>query len=89
VGTAKANAGLTPAGKALLVDANRILEDCDASISKAQRISRGEIGELSIGYMSPLTHDFLGKASPGPRATLLHASDKELGVLVASKHRVW
>src|SRR5690349_2625054 len=44
---------LTPAGKAFLVD---------ASIKKAQRISRGEIGELAIGYMSALTHDFLGKA---------------------------
>src|SRR5258705_4726162 len=53
---------LTPAGKAFLVDARRILEDCDASIKKAQRISRGEIGELAIGYMSALTHDFLGKA---------------------------
>src|SRR5271170_2623424 len=53
---------LTPAGKAFLVDARRILEDCDASIKKAQRISRGEIGELAIGYMSALTHDFMGKA---------------------------
>jgi DNA-binding transcriptional LysR family regulator len=42
---------LTPAGKAFLVDARRILEDCDASIKKAQRISRGEIGELAIGYI--------------------------------------
>jgi len=32
---------LTPAGKAFLVDTRRILEDCDASIRKAQRISRG------------------------------------------------
>jgi DNA-binding transcriptional LysR family regulator len=53
---------LTPAGKSFLIDARRILEDCDASIRKAQRISRGEIGELAIGYMSALTHDFLGKA---------------------------
>src|ERR1700739_3320774 len=53
---------LTPAGKAFLVDARRILEDCEASIKKAQRISRGEIGELAIGYMSALTHDFLAKA---------------------------
>src|SRR4029077_8433717 len=55
---------LTPAGKSFLVDARRILEDCDASIIKAQRISRGEIGELAIGYISALTHDFLGKALP-------------------------
>ena len=53
---------LTPAGKSFLIDARRILEDCEASIRKAQRISRGEIGELAIGYMSALTHDFLGKA---------------------------
>jgi DNA-binding transcriptional LysR family regulator len=53
---------LTPAGKSFLIDARRILEDCDASIRKAQRISRGDIGELAIGYMSALTHDFLGKA---------------------------
>jgi DNA-binding transcriptional LysR family regulator len=36
---------LTPAGKSFLIDARRILEDCEASIRKAQRISRGEIGE--------------------------------------------
>jgi DNA-binding transcriptional LysR family regulator len=53
---------LTPAGKAFLVDARRILEDCVASVKKAQRISRGEIGELAVGYMSALTHDFLGEA---------------------------
>jgi len=33
---------LTPAGKSFLIDARRILEDCEASIRKAQRISRGE-----------------------------------------------
>jgi DNA-binding transcriptional LysR family regulator len=53
---------LTPAGKAFLVDARRILEDCEASIKKAKRISRGEIGELAIRYMSALTHEFLGKS---------------------------
>jgi DNA-binding transcriptional LysR family regulator len=53
---------LTPAGKAFLIDARRILEDCEVSIRKAQRISRGEIGELAVGYMSAMTHDFMGKA---------------------------
>jgi DNA-binding transcriptional LysR family regulator len=57
-----AKVALTPAGKSFLIDARRILEDCEASIRKAQRISRGEIGELAIGYMSAMTHDFLGKA---------------------------
>src|ERR1700682_2707143 len=31
---------LTPAGKSFLIDARQILEDCEASIRKAQRISR-------------------------------------------------
>ena len=53
---------LTAAGKSFLVDARRILDDCDVSVKKAQRISRGEIGELAVGYMSALTHDFMGKA---------------------------
>src|ERR1700724_4618586 len=53
---------LTPAGKSLLTHARRILEDCEASTIKAQRISRGEVGELAVGYMSALTHEFLGKA---------------------------
>ena len=53
---------LTAAGRSFLIDARRILEDCEASIRKAGRISRGEIGELAIGYISALTHDFLGKA---------------------------
>jgi hypothetical protein len=48
--------------KSFLIGARRILEDCEASIRKAQRISHGEIGELAIGYISALTHDFLGKA---------------------------
>jgi DNA-binding transcriptional LysR family regulator len=56
---------LSPAGKSFLVDARRILEDCEASVRKAQRISRGEIGELAIGYMSALTHEFLGKSTRG------------------------
>jgi DNA-binding transcriptional LysR family regulator len=53
---------LTPAGKTFLLDARRILQDCEVSVRKAQRISRGEIGELAIGYMSALTHEFLSKA---------------------------
>jgi DNA-binding transcriptional LysR family regulator len=53
---------LTPAGKSFLIDARSILEDRETSFRKAQRISRGEVGELAIGYISALTHEFLGKA---------------------------
>ena len=37
---------LTAGDKAFLGDARHILETCDASIKKAQRISRGEMGNL-------------------------------------------
>jgi DNA-binding transcriptional LysR family regulator len=63
---------LTAAGKAFLIDARGILEACDQATKKAQRISRGELGELTVGHMAALTHDFLGqtlerwqKVSPG------------------------
>ena len=48
----------TPAGKSFLIDARRILEDCEASIRKTQRISRGEIGELAIGYVCVVARFF-------------------------------
>ena len=60
---------LTPEGKSFLIDARRILEDCEVSIRKAQRISRGEIGEMAIGYMAALTHEFLGRALEVSRLT--------------------
>lgn len=63
---------LTAAGKAFLIDAHGILEACDLAVKKAQRINRGELGELTVGHVSALTHDFLGqtlerwqKVSPG------------------------
>ena len=53
---------LTAAGKAFLIDARQILEACDLAVKKAQRINRGELGELTVGHMAALTHDFLGEA---------------------------
>src|SRR5258708_4532378 len=53
---------LTAAGKAFLIDARGILEACDLAVKKAQRINRGEFGELTVGHMAALTHDFLGQA---------------------------
>src|SRR5260221_11206492 len=52
---------LTEAGKAVLIDAREILRACDQAMKKAQRISRGELGKLTVGHMAALTHDFLGQ----------------------------
>ena len=53
---------LTLAGKAFLIDARAILEACDQAVKKAQRINRGELGELKVGHVPALTHEFLGQA---------------------------
>src|SRR5260370_22168283 len=52
---------LTAAGKAFLIDARGILEACDQAMKKAQRISSGELGELTVGHMAALTHHCLGQ----------------------------
>jgi DNA-binding transcriptional LysR family regulator len=60
---------LTAAGRAFLLDAKGILEASEAAVKKAQRISRGEIGALTVGYLPALTHDFLGSALERWRST--------------------
>jgi len=53
---------LTAAGRVFLLDAKFILQTSEEAIKKAQRISRGEIGELVVGYLPAFTQDFLGSA---------------------------
>lgn len=43
---------LTEAGKAFFSDTKRLLDDLDRSVSKAQRIERGEQGSVTIGFTS-------------------------------------
>jgi DNA-binding transcriptional LysR family regulator len=38
------------------------LDACDEAVKKAQRIGRGELGQLTVGHMAALTYDFLGQA---------------------------
>src|ERR1700678_1690258 len=52
---------LTAAGKAFLIDARQILEACDQAVKKAQRISRGELGELTVGHRGALPHASRGR----------------------------
>jgi DNA-binding transcriptional LysR family regulator len=53
---------LTPAGRVFLLDAKFILQASEEAVKKAQRISRGEVGELVVGYLPAFTQDFLGSA---------------------------
>jgi DNA-binding transcriptional LysR family regulator len=47
---------LTPAGVSFLEDSRRLLGDAESSARNAMRISRGEAGQLSIGFVASLGH---------------------------------
>ncbi|GAA4334458.1 LysR substrate-binding domain-containing protein [Variovorax defluvii] len=71
---------LTEAGKQLLIDANRLLDDTAAAKERAQRTGRGEIGHLSIALpvmqtLGPLIAEVLRsyrREVPGVSITLSH-----------------
>lgn len=78
---------LTEVGKQLLVDANRLLGDAAATVERAQRVGRGEIGHLSIALpvmltLRPLLTEVLRifrHEAPGVSLTLSHLlSDTQL-----------
>jgi len=72
---------LTKAGEVFLREARQILERAADAVLAAQRASRGEAGELALGFVSvadynvlpPLLHDFRARA-PGVRLTLREAT---------------
>lgn len=49
---------LTPAGLRFLEDSRRLLRDADTSVRNTRRVSRGEEGQLSIGFVASLGHGF-------------------------------
>lgn len=50
---------LTPAGRRFLEDCRKLLRDASESARTARRISRGEAGQLSIGFVASLGHGLL------------------------------
>ncbi len=50
---------LTPAGTRFLDDSKRVLREAEESVRTAQRVARGETGELSIGFVASLGHGLL------------------------------
>ena len=50
---------LTPAGRAFLADARRILALVDNAASAAQRISKGEAGLIKLGFTAATSYSFL------------------------------
>lgn len=50
---------LTPAGRAFLADARRILSFAETAASTAQRISKGESGLVKLGFTAASSYSFL------------------------------
>jgi LysR family transcriptional regulator, benzoate and cis,cis-muconate-responsive activator of ben and cat genes len=50
---------LTQEGESFLLDARRLLAECAQSVQAVQRLSRGESGQLNIGYVANIYHDLL------------------------------
>jgi DNA-binding transcriptional LysR family regulator len=76
---------LTKAGEALLREARQVLERAAGAVLAAQRASRGEAGELLVGFVSvadynvvpPLLREFRSRA-PGVRLALREATTDRL-----------
>jgi DNA-binding transcriptional LysR family regulator len=50
---------LTQEGESFLLDARRLVDECARSLLAVQRLSRGEAGQLNIGYVANVYHDLL------------------------------
>lgn len=57
----KKHVALTEEGTAFLGDARRVIALAEESIRSVQRLSRGETGQLNIGYLSNFNFDLLPK----------------------------
>ena len=53
------NVALTEAGRVLLVEARRLLQQIDQARTAVERAGRGEAGRLSIGFITPAEYSIL------------------------------
>jgi DNA-binding transcriptional LysR family regulator len=68
---------LTPAGRAFLPDARRILALTESAVSAAQRISKGESGLIRIGFTAGSSYSFLPRLLAQAKAEL-----KDVGMVL-------
>jgi DNA-binding transcriptional LysR family regulator len=75
---------LTQEGESFVLDARRLLDECAQSVLAVQRLSRGEEGQLNIGYVANVYHDLLPatlgafrKACPGTALNLFDMTPAE------------
>jgi DNA-binding transcriptional LysR family regulator len=55
----KRSVALTPAGKEFLIEVERIFQQLDRAIDIGKKTSRGELGQISIGFVGSATYNIL------------------------------
>ncbi|WP_295620664.1 LysR family transcriptional regulator [Chamaesiphon sp. GL140_3_metabinner_50] len=55
----KRSVSLTPAGKGFLIEVERIFQQLDRAIDIGRKTSRGELGQISIGFVGSATYNIL------------------------------
>jgi DNA-binding transcriptional LysR family regulator len=55
----KRSVALTPAGQAFLIEVNQIFQQLDRAIDIGGKTSRGELGQISIGFVGSATYNIL------------------------------
>jgi len=70
----KSHVALTEEGRSFLADARRVLALADESVLAVQRLSRGETGQLNVGYLSSFNFDLLPRSLEAFRENFPHVA---------------
>src|SRR6476661_10529697 len=68
----KSHVALTEEGRSFLADARRVLALAEESVLSVQRLSRGETGQLNIGYLAAFKFDLLPRSLESFRERFTH-----------------
>jgi DNA-binding transcriptional LysR family regulator len=84
----KRSVALTPAGQAFLVEVTQIFQQLDRAIDIGRKTSRGELGQISIGFVGSATYNILPVMLQQFRDRYPHVQI-ELHELTTDRQLVW
>jgi DNA-binding transcriptional LysR family regulator len=84
----KRSVTLTPAGQAFLIEVNQIFQQLDRSIDIGRKTSRGELGQISIGFVGSATYNILPAMLQQFRDLYPHVQI-ELHELTTDRQLIW
>jgi DNA-binding transcriptional LysR family regulator len=84
----KRSVALTPAGQAFLIEVNQIFQQLDRAIDIGRKTSRGELGQISIGFVGSATYNILPVMLQQFRDRYPHVQIK-LHELTSDRQLIW